>query len=98
DHVNNTRHLWQSAGRPRHPRKEYVMTDERFEVLGIAGSLRRASYNRGLIRAAQQVAPEGLDVRPFDLLPIPPYNGDVEAEGGPEPVRELKERIRAADG
>src|SRR5438105_1890059 len=73
------------------------MTEVRFEVLGIAGSLRRASYNRGLIRAAREVAPQGMEISAFDLLPVPLYNGDVEAEGDPEPVRDLKERIRAAD-
>ena len=38
-----------------------------------------------------------MDISTFDLMPIPSYNGDVEAEGDPAPVRELKERIRAAD-
>ena len=73
------------------------MTNGRFQILGIAGSLRLASYNRGLIRAAQQVAPDGVEIAAFDLLPIPLYNADVEAEGAPAPVRDLKERIRAAD-
>ncbi len=69
----------------------------RIQVLGIAGSLRRASYNRGLIRAAEQVVPEGVDFRTFDLLPIPLFNQDVEAEGDPAPVQELKARIGEAD-
>jgi chromate reductase len=69
----------------------------RFQILGIAGSLRRASYNRALLRAAQQVAPDGVDIRTFDLLPIPLFNEDVEAAGDPEPVGELKAQIRAAD-
>jgi chromate reductase, NAD(P)H dehydrogenase (quinone) len=73
------------------------MATGRFQVLGIAGSLRRASYNRSLLRAAEQLAPDGVDVRAFDLLPIPLYNADVEAEGDPAPVRELKEQIRTAD-
>ena len=73
------------------------MATGRFQVLGIAGSLRRASYNRGLLRAAEQLAPDGIDVRLFDLLPIPLYNADVEAEGDPAPVRELKEQVRAAE-
>jgi chromate reductase len=73
------------------------MTTGRFQLLGIAGSLRRASYNRGLLRAAEQLAPAGVDIRVFDLLPIPLFNEDVEAEGDPAPVRELKEQIRAAD-
>jgi chromate reductase len=73
------------------------MTNGRFQILGIAGSLRRASYNRGLIRAAQQVVPDGVEIQTFDLLPIPLYNADVEAAGDPAAVRELKDSIRAAD-
>lgn len=66
-------------------------------VLGMAGSLRRASYNRGLLRAAIEAAPEEMVVEAFDLSPVPLYNGDVEAEGDPEPVVRLKEAIREAD-
>lgn len=66
-------------------------------VLGIAGSLRRASLNRGLIRAAMEVAPSGIVVTGHDLGDIPLYNGDVEALGDPEPVAAFKRAIAAAD-
>jgi chromate reductase, NAD(P)H dehydrogenase (quinone) len=66
--------------------------------LGIAGSLRRRSYNRGLIRAAVELAPSGITVVPYDLADVPLYNGDVEAEGDPEPVARFKRAIAAADG
>ena len=65
--------------------------------LGIAGSLRRGSYNRGLIRAAIELAPAGARVIPYDLIDLPLYNGDVEAEGDPEPVAAFKREIAAAD-
>ena len=65
--------------------------------LGIAGSLRRGSYNRGLIRAAIELAPAGARVIPYDLIDLPLYNGDVEAEGDPEPVAAFKKAIAAAD-
>jgi chromate reductase len=65
--------------------------------LGIAGSLRRGSYNRGLIRAAIELAPAGARVIPYDLIDLPLYNGDVEAEGDPEPVAAFKRAIAAAD-
>jgi chromate reductase len=71
---------------------------ENLGVLGIAGSLRRASYNRALLRAAQELAPAGLVVTVFDLAPIPLYNADVEAAGDPEPVAALKNAVRQADG
>lgn len=66
-------------------------------VLGFAGSLRRASFNRSLLRAAQELSPEGLKITAFDLSVVPLYNGDVEAEGDPEGVAAFKQAIRDAD-
>lgn len=66
-------------------------------ILGIAGSLRGASYNRGLIRAASEIAPAGMTVRPYDLAAIPMFNADVEAEGDPPAVTDFKRAIAAAD-
>lgn len=68
-----------------------------FRIVAFAGSLRRYSYNRGLLRAATERVPTGVEVRIFDLVSIPLYNADVEAEGDPEPVKKFKEEIRAAD-
>ena len=67
------------------------------DVLAFAGSLRRASINRGLVRAAAQLEVPGLAVSSFDLADVPLYNGDVEAVGDPAPVAELKQAISAAD-
>ena len=69
----------------------------RLRVLGVAGSLRQGSYNQGLLRAAQELAPERLALESFDLSPIPLYNADVERVGFPPSVRELREKIRTAD-
>ncbi len=67
-------------------------------VCGIAGSLREASYNRALLRAAQELAPAGMAIRIFDrMAEIPPFNEDVEARGDPEAVQALKRAIREAD-
>lgn len=66
-------------------------------ILGIAGSLRRASFNRGLIRAAMEVAPAGITVTAVDLHDIPMYDADVEADGDPPPVATLKRAIGTAD-
>jgi chromate reductase len=71
--------------------------DTTLTILGIAGSLRRASLNRGLIRAAVELAPAGLAVTGYDLDDIPMYNGDVEALGDPEPVAAFKRAIAEAD-
>ena len=65
--------------------------------LAIAGSLRRASFNRGLIRAAADVAPAGIVVVPYDLGDIPMFNVDVEANGDPAAVADFKSAIAAAN-
>ena len=73
------------------------MSDSDIKVLGFAGSLRAGSYNRGLLRAAQKLAPSGMTVEVFDLTPIPMYNFDVEEKGDPEPVTAFKRAIVEAD-
>ena len=67
-----------------------------FRILGIAGSLRRQSYNRSALRAAQQLAPAGVTVDVFELDGIPLFNEDDERQP-PAKVIELKERVRGAD-
>lgn len=66
-------------------------------VLGIAGSLRRASYNRALLRAAAELAPPGMEVVTHELDGIPLFNEDVEAEGVPPAVQALRDAIAGAD-
>lgn len=67
-------------------------------ILAIAGSLRQASYNRALIRAAGKLAPAGMAITIHDLSDVPLYNGDVEAAGDPPGVTAFKQAIAAADG
>lgn len=75
------------------------MARQELEILGISGSLRRASYNRRLLREAARIAPEGMTITLFEGLgDIPPYNEDVEAEGFPEAVQRLHRAIAQADG
>lgn len=71
--------------------------DRPLRVLGIAGSLRRASYNRALLRAAAELAPPGMEIVTHDLIDIPLFNEDVEAEGIPAPVQALRDAVAAAD-
>ncbi|MFL5309653.1 MAG: NADPH-dependent FMN reductase [Myxococcales bacterium] len=70
-------------------------------VLGIAGSLRRDSYNRSLLRAARDLVPSGMTIDLDDQLgSIPPFDEDLEGtgSGGPDPVRRLRQKVAAADG
>ena len=73
------------------------MSEQSFRILGVAASLRRASLNGGLLRAAREMSPEDVVYDGFDLGGMPFFNADVEAEGDPAPVAELKRKIQAAD-
>lgn len=72
------------------------MANKTVRILGIAGSLRRESYNSAALRAATQLAPEGAVLETFDLDGIPGFNQDEE-RNPPQKVVELKRQIRAAD-
>ncbi|HSN70660.1 MAG TPA: NADPH-dependent FMN reductase [Steroidobacteraceae bacterium] len=68
-------------------------------IIGISGSLRSASVNAALLRAAASLAPTGTEVEVASIKGIPLYDGDLEqAHGIPEPVDALKQKIAAADG
>lgn len=68
-------------------------------VIGISGSLRAASINSALLRAAASAMPQGATLEIGSIKGIPLYDGDVEAAHGvPDSVAKLKERIVAADG
>lgn len=69
---------------------------DKVRILGIAGSLRKGSYNRAALRAAQKLAPENIEIEIFELDGIPPYNQDDEMDP-PVAVSRLKEKVRAAD-
>lgn len=74
-----------------------MSTPSPLRVLGISGSLRQGSYNSALLRAAVELAPEGMTITPHDIRDIPLYDEDVRAKGLPAPVQELREAILAAD-
>ena len=65
-------------------------------ILGFAGSLRKGSYNKALLRAALELAPKGAGLEIFDLEGIPLFNEDLENQPS-EKVKEFKAKIRAAD-
>lgn len=71
-------------------------TAAKVKIFGFAGSLRQGSYNKALIRAAQEVSPEDARLEVFDLEGIPLFNQDYEYEP-PETVRGFKTGIRSAD-
>ena len=67
-------------------------------VLAFAGSLRQGSYNKQLLREADQLKPAGMHFEIFDLASIPLYNQDLVTETGfPEAIQIFRNKIRAAD-
>jgi chromate reductase len=70
--------------------------ENKFKILAFAGSLRKGSYNKALVRAAVEVAPENVLIEVFDLEGIPPFNQDLE-NTPPQKVIDFKEKIRSAD-
>ena len=67
------------------------------KVLGIAGSLRKGSYNKLTLRAALELKPADMEIESFDIAPIPLYDEDLREQGFPPAVHEFREKIRAAD-
>src|SRR5688572_3680307 len=66
------------------------------KILGIAGSLRQQSYNKGALRAAQKLCPEGVRLDLYDIAGLPLFNQDEERNPNAK-VADFKQRIRAAD-
>ena len=71
--------------------------NETIRILALSGSYRAGSFNRALIRAARELAPEHVRIDDFDLRTVPFYDGDLEAAGDPEEVAALKRSIDGAD-
>jgi chromate reductase len=66
--------------------------------MGIAGSLRRGSYNRSLLIAAQELAPPLMTIVVFPLDEIPFYNADYDADHlRPPEVTRMKQTVAEAD-
>jgi chromate reductase, NAD(P)H dehydrogenase (quinone) len=68
------------------------------KVLAISGSLRKDSYNSSLLKAAEELKPENMEIEIFDIGGIPLYSDDLKSEGFPEKVKILADKISSADG
>ena len=68
------------------------------KLLGISGSLRRGSYNSALLRAATRLMPPDATLAVASIRGIPLYDYDIETQGMPATVTQLKDAIVAADG
>jgi chromate reductase len=68
------------------------------QILGICGSLRKASLNMAALRACQDLLPQGMSLRITRIDDLPLYNQDVFDAGVPEPAKRLHAEIAEADG
>jgi chromate reductase, NAD(P)H dehydrogenase (quinone) len=66
-------------------------------VVGISGSLRKASFNSAALRTAIELAPDGMRIETVEIGNLPLYNEDVRAAGFPPEVQALRERLAGAD-
>jgi chromate reductase len=69
---------------------------DQVQILTFCGSLRTGSYNRMLLRAAEELAPEGVSFSTVDIGGLPLYNEDIRAQGFPPAVEEIRSQVRAA--
>jgi chromate reductase len=70
--------------------------DKKVSILGFAGSLRKGSYNKSLLRAALEMVPSDAELKVFELEGMPLFNQDLE-NSPPQIVKDFKAQIRAAD-
>src|ERR671921_1988313 len=82
------------AGRIENDAGRQTMNHKDFRISGLAASPRRASFHRGIVRAAHEVDPERMSCEGLDLARIPYFKQDTEDHGNPEPVKVLGEKKR----
>jgi chromate reductase, NAD(P)H dehydrogenase (quinone) len=72
--------------------------NQNIRIAAVSGSLRKASYNTASLHALAELAPEGVSIEVLTLHDIELFNEDVEAEGWPPKVRDLRDAVGTADG
>ena len=77
-------------------RREVLSLEKTLKILGIVGSLRLGSFNKALMRAAIELAPEDSVINVFNIASIPPFNQDLENQPA-EVVKNFKSEIKASD-
>lgn len=71
--------------------------DKAIKIVGFTGSLRKNSFNKAALRAAQGLLPEGAELEILDVSALPFFNEDLEAQGVPPVVEEFKRKLSEAD-
>ncbi len=73
------------------------MSIKRIHIAALSGSLRKGSHNTALLRWLSRHAPEQVSIEIIDIASVPLYNADVEAQGFPEAVMQVHQRLKDAD-
>jgi chromate reductase, NAD(P)H dehydrogenase (quinone) len=68
------------------------------DIVGLCGSLRAQSFNHSALRLAGELMPASMKMEDAPWRDVPPFDADVQAQGIPEAVLRLSDRIRRADG
>ena len=68
------------------------------KVLGVSGSLRKASFNTAALKACAELMPAGMTLSIAEIGDLPLFNQDVFDAGLPEPVKRFRAAVAAADG
>jgi chromate reductase len=74
------------------------MADSELKVLGVCGSLRKASFNMAALRACGELMPQGMSLTITQIGDLPIFNQDVFDAGIPEPAKRFRAEVSAADG
>ncbi|HMR39604.1 MAG TPA: NADPH-dependent FMN reductase [Ignavibacteria bacterium] len=67
-------------------------------ILGISGSIREKSHNTALLKAAQELKPDDMEIEIYSIGDLPLYNGDLEKNGFPDNVQKFKDKVSGSDG
>jgi len=71
---------------------------EELKVLGVCGSLRKASFSMAALRACKELMPAGMSMTIAQIGEIPMYNQDIFDAGIPQPAKRFYDDVAAADG
>jgi len=75
-----------------------MITSAPTKLLGICGSLRKASNSLAVLKTLAESLPGHVEMVLFPLHDIPPYNGDLDGDLCPAEVRRLKQAITDCQG
>lgn len=74
------------------------MADDKPKLLGISGSIRKASFNTAVLKSLAEAVADKAELEIFPLDDVPLYDGDLDTASPPAGVAALRAKIRAADG